>query len=60
MACVLPGVEEIVERYFIFIPFYDEFHDLAYGDMVPQMILDLWKMWVLPWMNLSGNFELTI
>ena len=29
-----------MERYSIVIPFYDEFHDLAYGDMVSQMILD--------------------
>jgi hypothetical protein len=29
-----------VERYSIAIPFYDEFHELAYGDMVSQMILD--------------------
>ncbi len=29
-----------MERYSIVIPFYDKFHDLAYGDMVSQMILD--------------------
>lgn len=30
----------MVERYSIVIPFYDEFHELAYNDMVSQMILD--------------------
>ena len=29
----------VVERYSIAIPFYDEFHELTYGDMVSQMIL---------------------
>jgi len=36
-------VEEVVECYSIVIPFYDEFHDLAYGDIVSQMILDRWE-----------------
>jgi hypothetical protein len=40
LAFFFNGVEEVVERYSIVIPFYDEFHDLAYGDMVSQMILD--------------------
>ena len=34
LAFFFNGVEEVVERYSIVIPFYDEFHDLAYGDMV--------------------------
>jgi hypothetical protein len=34
------GLEEVVERYSIVIPFFDEFHDMAYSDMLSQMILD--------------------
>ncbi len=34
------GLEEVVERYSIVIPFFDEFHDTAYSDMLSQMILD--------------------
>ncbi len=40
LAFFFNGVEEVVERYFVVIPFYEEFHDLAYSDMVSQMILD--------------------
>jgi hypothetical protein len=40
LAFFFNGVEEVVERYSIVIPFYDEFHELAYNDMVSQMILD--------------------
>ena len=40
LAFFFNGVEEVVERYSVVIPFYDEFHDLAYSDMVSQMILD--------------------
>ena len=54
------GVEEVVERYYIVIPFYDVFHDLTYGDMVSQMILDCLEKGVLPWKNLSGNWGLRI
>ena len=34
------GLEEVVERYSIVIPFFNEFHDMAYSDMLSQMILD--------------------
>jgi len=40
LAFFFNGVEEVVERYLVVIPFYDEFHNLAYSDMVSQMILD--------------------
>ena len=60
LAFFFNGVEEVVERYSIVIPFYDEFHDLAYGDMVSQMILDRLEKGVLPWMNLAGNLGLRI
>ncbi len=30
----------VVDRYSIVIPFYEEYHELAYGDVVSQMILD--------------------
>lgn len=34
------GLEEMVDRYSIVIPYFEEFHDLAYNDMLSQMILD--------------------
>ena len=34
------GLEEVVERYSIVIPHFNEFHDMAYSDMLSQMILD--------------------
>lgn len=40
IAFFFSGLEEVMERYFIVIPFYDEFHDMAYSDMQSQMILD--------------------
>ena len=40
MAFFFSGLEEVVERYSIVIPFFNEFHDLAYQDMLSQMILD--------------------
>ena len=48
LAFFFNGVEEVVERYYIVISFYDEFRDLAYGDMVSQMILDRLEKGVLP------------
>jgi len=37
------GLEEMVDRYSIVIPYFEEFHDLAYNDMLSQMILDRLK-----------------
>lgn len=34
------GLEEMVDRYSIVIPYFEEFHELAYNDMLSQMILD--------------------
>lgn len=34
------GLEEMVDRYSIVIPYFEEFHDMAYSDMLSQMILD--------------------
>ena len=50
----------MVERYYIVIPFYEEFHELAYGDMVSQMILDHLEKGMLQGMNLFGIWGLTI
>lgn len=37
------GLEEMVDRYSIVIPYFGEFHDMAYSDMLSQMILDRLK-----------------
>ncbi len=37
------GLEEMVDRYSIVIPYFEEFHDMAYSDMLSQMILDRLK-----------------
>ena len=34
------GLEEMVDRYSIVIPYFEEFHDMGYSDMLSQMILD--------------------
>ena len=50
------GIEEVVERYSIVIPFYDKFHDLAYSDMLSQMILDRLELGSETVEELSLNF----
>ncbi len=37
------GLEEMVDRYSIVAPYFEEFHDLAYSDMLSQMIVDRLK-----------------
>ena len=53
-------IEGLVERYSIVIPFYDEFHELVYSDMVSQMILDRLEKGMLMLKNLSVIWRLTI
>lgn len=40
LAYFFNGLEEVVEHYSIVIPFFEEFHDMAYSDMLSQMILN--------------------
>lgn len=40
MAFFFNGLEEMVDRYSIVIPYFEEFHDMGYSDMLSQMILD--------------------
>ena len=51
------GLEEVVERYSIVIPFYDEFHDMAYSDMLSQMILDRLELGSATVEELSLSFD---
>ncbi len=37
------GLEEMVDRYSIVIPYFEDFHDMGYSDMLSQMILDRLK-----------------
>ena len=37
------GLEEMVDHYSVVIPYFEDFHDLAYSDMLSQMILDRLK-----------------
>lgn len=50
------GLEEVVERYSIVIPFFDEFHDTAYSDMLSQMILDRLESGSATVEDLNRNF----
>ncbi|NOR59959.1 MAG: hypothetical protein GQ469_04940 [Methanosarcinales archaeon] len=50
------GLEEVVERYSIVIPFFDEFHDAAYSDMLSQMILDRLESGSATVEDLNRNF----
>ena len=50
------GLEEVVERYSIVIPFFNEFHDMAYSDMLSQMILDRLESGSATVEELSLNF----
>jgi hypothetical protein len=37
------GLEEMVERYSVVIPYFEDFHDMGYSDMLSQMIMDRLK-----------------
>ncbi|MBW6471474.1 MAG: hypothetical protein K0A90_09710 [Methanosarcinaceae archaeon] len=50
------GLEEVVERYSIVIPHFNEFHDMAYSDMLSQMILDRLESGSTTIEELSINF----
>lgn len=43
LAFFFNGLEEVVERYSVVIPFFEEFEEMAYSDMLSQMILDRLK-----------------
>ena len=43
LAFFFNGLEELVERYSVVIPFFEEFEKMAYSDMLSQMILDRLK-----------------
>jgi hypothetical protein len=43
MAYFFNGLEELVDRYSIVIPYFEDFHDMGYNDMLSQMILDRLK-----------------
>jgi hypothetical protein len=43
MAFFFNGLEEMVDRYSIVIPYFEDFHDMGYSDMLSQMILDRLK-----------------
>ena len=43
LAFFFNGLEEVVERYSVVIPFYKEFEKMAYSDMLSQMILNRLK-----------------
>jgi len=50
------GLEEVVERYSIVIPHFNEFHDMAYSDMLSQMILDRLESGSATVDDLNNNF----
>ena len=37
------GLEELVDRYSVVIPYFEQFHDMGYSNMLSQMILDRLK-----------------
>ena len=43
MAFFFNGLEELVDRYSIVIPHFEDFHDMGYSDMLSQMIVDRLK-----------------
>ncbi len=43
LAYFFNGLEELVDRYSIVIPYFEDFHDMGYNDMLSQMILDRLK-----------------
>ncbi len=40
LAFFFNGLEELADRYSIVIPYFEDFHDMGYSDMLSQMILD--------------------
>lgn len=56
VAFFFTGLEEVVEHYSIVIPFFDKFHDMAYSDMLSQMILDHLELGSATVENLSQKF----